>query len=216
MALNETLGSYLTQLRRILHDSSDQFWSQVSKTAYINQALQQRDRDCGMNRAITNLTLTVGQPFYPMTATNSTTLDVVGIGLFNGNLRIQLEQRPYTELVMRYQSITSFTQQPVAFARYGASSLIFAPVPDQAYRTEWDCLLTTPTLVNSIDADPLPYPWTDPVPYMAAHFANLEIQKIDEADRFLKIYQERMNGVLAGARGMMVVQPYFSIESGFP
>ena len=212
----ETLSSYLTKLRRILHDAQDVYWSVAAKTAYINQGMQQRDRDSGMLRARGFVNLTQGTSEYLLTLVHSQTIDVLGIGVYQGNQRLQLSQVAYTDLALTYQSILSYTQWPVAYAKYGHSSLIFAPSPNQNYLSEWDCLLVSNELVNSTDQDPLPYPWTDPVPYMAAHFANLELGKMEEADRFLKIYQERLNGVMAGARGMQVTAPYFSIGSRWP
>lgn len=212
----ETLSSYLTKLRRLLHDAQDVYWSSAAKTAYINQGLQQRDRDSGMLRARGFVNLTQGTSSYLLTLVHSQTIDVLGIGVYQGNQRLQLSQVAYTDLQLTYQSVLSYTQWPVAYAKYGHSSLIFAPSPNQNYLSEWDCLLVSNELVNSADQDPLPYPWTDPVPYMAAHFANLELGKMEEADRFLKIYQERLNGVMAGARGMQVTSPYFSIGSRWP
>lgn len=212
MATFSTLGDYLTVLRRLLHDSNDVFWSATAKTAYINQAMQQRDRDTGQNRTRAFVTLTAGTSEYMITQANSNTMDVIGIALYNGTTRYQLEMRGYTDAQIRYQPILAFQMQPVCVTKYGANSLIFMPVPDQGYSTEWDCLLITQALAATTDRDPLPYPWTDPVPYMAAHFANLEIQKQDEADRFLKIYQDRLMGVMAGARSMLIRSPYFSTE----
>ena len=212
MATFLTLADYLTQLRRLLHDSGDVFWSAAAKTAYLNMAMQQRDRDTGMNRTQALVTLTAGTSAYLLTAGNANTYDVINITLFNGSVPYQLEMRGFSDNTIRYRGFTNFTQQPVCVTKYGASSLIFLPPPDQNYVTEWDCVLISPALVNTTDQDPLPYPWTDPVPYMAAHFANLEIQKQEEADRFLKLYESRLLGVQAGARGMMVSNPYFNTD----
>jgi len=210
----DTLATYLTKLRRLLHDSQDTYWSLAAKTAYINEAMQQRDMDTGMQRQRGFVNLTTGTSAYLLTTVSSQTIDVMGIGIYQGNFRLQLEQRPYADIQMMYQSVLNYTQWPVAYAKYGHSSLIFAPAPNQDYLSEWDCVLVSNELVNTTDADPLPYPWTESVPYYAAHLANLELGKMEEADRFLKIYQERVNGVLAGARGMAIANPYFSIGGG--
>ena len=212
----ETLGSYLTQLRRLLHDAADTYWTQAAKEAYLNDAIAQRDIDTGMQRVRGFVNLTTGTSAYLLTTVNSQTYDVVGIGIYQGNYRLQIEQRPYADIQMMYQSVLTYTQWPVAYAKYGASSLIFAPAPNQDYLSEWDCLVVTNTLTASTDPDPLAWPWTEPVPYYAAHLANLELGKMDEADRFLKIYQERTNGNLAGARGMQIQNPYFGTGSRWP
>lgn len=211
-----SLQDYLTSLRRITKDSNDVYVTQVDKTAYLNMAMQQRDRDSGVNRALASFTLTSTTSMYALSAANSNSYDVLAIALFNGNLRVSLEQRAYNDMQLRYQTINAYQQQPVCFAKYGVTSLIFAPVPDQNYATEWDCLVTSPALVNATDTDPLPYPWTDPVPWMAAHYCKVQLQQMEEAAQHLKTYQERMNGVMAGARGQMIVSPYFMSGSTWP
>lgn len=211
-----TLSSYLTTLRRIVKDSNDIYWSASDKTAYLNQAMVQRDRDTGINRALASFTMTSTVSMYALSSANSNSYDVLAVALFNGNLRVQLEQRPYSEMQIRYQTINAYQQQPVCFAKYGVTSLIFAPVPDQNYSTEWDCLVTSPTLVNDTDQDPIPYPWTDPVPYLAAHFAKLTLQQNDEAQQFLQLYQSRMTAIMDAARGQLISRPYHTIESSWP
>lgn len=211
-----TLTQYLTVLRRILKDSNDVYWTALDKTAYLNQAMTQRDRDTGMNRALSSFTLTQTRAMYALSSANSNSYDVNSIALFNGNLRVSLEQRPYTDMQLRYQTLNAYQQQPVCFSKYGVTSVIFSPVPDQNYVTEWDCLVTSPELVNASDTDPLPYPWTDPVPWLAAHFAKVTLQQNEEAAMHLKTYQERITGVMAGARGQMVVAPYFMSGSMWP
>ena len=47
-----TLSTLLTELRRLLHDPDDRYWSQADKTAALNTAMQQRDRDTGGNRVL--------------------------------------------------------------------------------------------------------------------------------------------------------------------
>src|SRR3972149_3973744 len=48
------------ELRRLLHDENDNFWSAVDKTAYINAGMQRRDLDSGQNRVLISKTLTAG------------------------------------------------------------------------------------------------------------------------------------------------------------
>ncbi len=211
-----TLTDYLTVLRRILKDSNDVYWSAADKTAYLNQAMTQRDRDTGANRALASFSLTSNTSMYAFSSANSNSYDVLHVALFNGNLRVSLEQRPYSEMQLMYQTVNQYQQQPVCFAKYGVTSLIFAPVPDQNYVTEWDCLVTSPVLVNLTDTDPLPYPWSDPVPWLAAHFAKITLQQMEEAQLYLKMYQDRMNGVMAGARGQLISAPYFMTGSTWP
>jgi hypothetical protein len=59
-----TLQDYLDQLRDLLHDPSDQYWSVPEKIGYVNAALEQRDLDTGQNRHLYPFTLTIGQDIY--------------------------------------------------------------------------------------------------------------------------------------------------------
>lgn len=205
-----TLSSYITDTRRYLHDASGKYWTDADLTSYINRAMTQRDWDSGQNRLLQSVTLTIGQGTYVFNQApfSTSTLDVLGIIVIFGNFRYQLSQVSYTELGSVLQPYQGYKNIPVGFAKYNASTIIVAPAPQQAFAAEFDTLVSSPTLVNGSDADPLPYPWTDPVPFLAAHFAKLALQQYDEADQFLKLYQQRLLWVQAGSRGMSVAQPY--------
>jgi len=58
------LSDYLTELRDMLHDPSDQYTSQAQKVRWINDALRQRDLDTGQNRILFPFTLTTGTDTY--------------------------------------------------------------------------------------------------------------------------------------------------------
>lgn len=211
-----TLNDYLTQTRRIVHDANATYWSDTNLIAYINQAIKQRDWDSGQNAAIQSITLTIGQASYVFNTApfQTNTISVTGIILINGNFRYQLAQVSYSELGSLYQPYQGYTNTPVAFAYHGATTIILGPAPQIAYVTEWDTLQASADLVNLSDPDPLPYPWTDPVPYLAAHFAKIEIQQGNEADQFLQQYYARLNALTGGVRGQSTAQPYFRSNSG--
>lgn len=204
-----SLSDYLTDVERMLHDTTNSYWSENDLTAWINRAIKQRDRDTGMNRAITTFTLTPGTNVYAIASVSPTAFDVFSIILNYSNTRQLLAQLPYTQLTAYVQGINFYSQVSLAYAKYGAGSIYFAPAPDQAYSTEWDCLVASPDLVNASDADPLPAPWTDPVPFLACSFAKIQIQQYDEADRFKQLYRDRLDEVMANARSSMIAAPYF-------
>lgn len=205
-----TLTEYLLEVRRLLRDANAAYWSDAALTASINRAMKQRDRDTGENRLVQPVTLTAGTGVYGVTAApfNTRTIDVLGIVVLWGNFRYQLSQVGYTELGSQFQPYQNFQAQPVAFARRGAGTIVLAPVPNQAYASEWDTLVVATDLALGADADPLPYPWTDPVPFLAAHFARLELQQYDEAEKYLMLYNDRLTYVMGGARGGMSPNPY--------
>ncbi len=200
-----TLTDFLTDVRNLLHDPQDAYWSQTQKTLWINKALQRRDRDTGANRVQINLALTAGVDTYTFTTLGNTSVfDVVGINLIFTNLRIVLGQMSFTELntyVRQYQPAYQF--YPVKWCRYGPATVILAPAPAQAYVTEWDCCVFSAALVNLTDADVLPYPFTEPVPYYAAHLAKLNERQWDEAADFKQQYDAQIQTVLGDVTGLV-------------
>jgi hypothetical protein len=211
-----TLQDYLTQTRRLVHDANATYWSDTDLTAYINQAIKQRDWDSGQNSTIQAINLTINQGSYVFNQAPflTNTISVTGIILINGNFRYQLAQVSYSELGSIYQPYQGYTNTPVAFAYHGATTIILGPAPQIAYATEWDTLQASADLVALTDPDPLPYPWTDPVPYLAAHFAKIQIQQGNEADQFRDQYFARLNGLTGGVRGQSTPQPYFRAMGG--
>jgi hypothetical protein len=211
-----TLSDYLTATRRIVHDANATYWSDTDLIAYINQAIKQRDWDSGQNQAIQSITLTAAQNTYLFNASPflTTTISVTGIVVVIGNYRYQMSQVSYSELGSIYQPYQGYQNIPVAFAYHGATRIILAPTPQQAYPSEWDTLQASADLVNLTDPDPLPYPWTDPVPYLAAHFAKIQIQQGNEAQAFLDQYYQRLNSLTGGVRGQSTPQPYFRAMGG--
>ena len=207
-----SLSDYLTDVERLLHDTSNSYWSETDLTAWINRAVKQRDRDTGMNRQISTFTLTTGSNVYSTVSVNANAFDVFSIILNYSNVRQLLSQVPYTQLTAYIQGINFYNQVSLCYAKYGAGQIYFAPSPDQAYVTEWDCLVASPDLVNATDADPLPAPWTDPVPFLACSFAKIQIQQYDEADRFKQLYRDRLDEVMANARSSSMPYPYYGFS----
>lgn len=207
-----SLSDYLAEVERYLHDSTNSYWSESDLTAYINKAIKQRDRDTGMNREITTFTLTTGTNVYQVASVNANAFDVFSIILNYSNVRQLLSQLPYTLLTSQVQGINLYNQVSLAYAKYGAGAIYFAPAPNQAYVTEWDCLVASPDLVNATDADPLPAPWTDPVPFLACSFAKIQIQQYDEAERFKGLYRDRLDEVMANSRSSSMPYPYYGFS----
>jgi len=197
-----TLADYLAELRRLLHDENDNFWSAADKTAYINAGIQRRDLDSGQNRVLISKTLTAGTALYNFSdLSNDAVFDVIGIAVINGSTRIQLNQYSYSELSVAARAWTTYQSLPRAFARYGPSQVYLAPIPVSAYVSEWDCCVYSDPLVAPTDVDPLPFPYVKPVAYYAAYEAKLYERAFDEAEGFLAQYQQQLQVALTARVG---------------
>lgn len=197
MAVTSTLADYVTEVRRILHDATATFWPDTDLIAFINRAIRQRDRNSGMNRLVVLYTLTAAQQLYDLTVVDSDAYETLSIFVRRGNERYPLARRAYTEVTQFNQAVMTMSTDPEAYARIGAKQVYIAPIPRDSLVTEWDVLRVSPPLIAMGDVDPLPYPWTDPVPFLAASFAKFESQQADEARLYDSVYRERLADMLA-------------------
>lgn len=73
------LTGYINQVRRLLHDSSAQYWSNSQLTDDINEARKQVALDTGSVRQLYNFYLSAGQESYPFMGAVAS-INVVGAG----------------------------------------------------------------------------------------------------------------------------------------
>lgn len=184
-----TLSEYVDELRDVLHDQTDVYWSLAKKIKYINKAIQHRDLEMGANRVVQSLTLEIGRAEYDFSELpNPAVFDVVSINLIYIAQRVVLDRMSWSDLNASLRSWTGFREIPRAFARYGSTGVYFGPQPAMAYPTEWDTCLVTAPLVALGDVDSQPYPYVLPVAYYAAYLGKLNERQYQEADMFKKLY----------------------------
>lgn len=231
-----TLSYYLSEVRRLLRDKTTTgaqvIWSDEDLTAFVNRAMQQRDLDLGLNRSLIRFAMTTGVFRYPFAAIVAGGTVIDGVALPNlidmlsvtvysigpsptGGTKYPLARQPYS-FVNRFTS-TSWMSYPRWYAIFGPGSVYVAPPPAQAYLAEWDAKGFATGLVSTTDQDPMPYPYTDPIPFGAAGFAYLESKNYPEADYYLSmdpkkplgLFPLRMGLVRSGSRPFAVKDPFF-------
>lgn len=115
-----------------------------------------------------------------------------------------------------YQSmIRNFPNQflyvPTFAAQFGQGtdlSFYAYPLPSQQYQWEFDALCLPSDLIDDQSVEAIPDPWTDVVPYMAAHLAMLELQNGNQARMYLDLYEKMMLRYSNGVRVGRTVNPY--------
>lgn len=211
----ETLTTYLTRVRRLLHDANADYFSASDLTADINDAIAQRDLWSGGSRSYRQgVALTIGQDLYDLTVLfpTLTVLDVINVWLIYGSTRVPLDNPSFTDLTAKARALTGYQNRPFGFARYGATQLYIAPAPGAAYTADFDLVTLSITLVAGADADPLPFPYTNPVPYYAAYQAKVNQRRYDEADVFLGYFRAAIASIEGARVGQMV--SYFAGQQG--
>jgi hypothetical protein len=143
-------------------------------------------------------TVTIAAPVSGVTATATAsivlpnTLDTLNITVSWGSQRIILNRISFTQFQASVRSWTGYTQRPGFCTSYGQNQWYIGPIPDQYYLSEWDTILNPDDLVNLTDVSVVQYPYSECVPYYAAHMAKFQEQSYNEAEKFLEIYTMKM------------------------
>jgi hypothetical protein len=100
---------------------------------------------------------------------------------------------------------------PTCAAQYGQGvngSLFMYPIPSNLYQMEWDCFCLPIDLETDDDPEAIPLPWTECVPYFAAHLAFLEMQNLNAGGFYLQLFEKMMHDFSAYARPGRAINPY--------
>jgi hypothetical protein len=197
------LSTYRTASQRLLHDANGNFYSAAELNDYVNAGRQKVAAMTGCLRYLDkSFTLTIGVDAYPFSGLTqgSVTIDVLNVTVIYGNVRYQLEWRPWTEFSAMLRSWTGFQRLPVTWSKYGANILYVGPLPDQAYATEIDTIQTPNVLVDDTTTEQLIYPYTEAVQYYAAYLAKKKEQSYGEAQDFLREFYRCLKEAVASAQ----------------
>jgi hypothetical protein len=128
------------------------------------------------------------------------------------NYRYSLPQYSFsTYQAMIRQYPNQYLYVPTMCAQFGqgaAGSLFFYPLPSQPFQLELDCLCWPQDLLADTDVEAIPHPWTEAVPYQAAHFAYLELQNLNAAEYYRKLFDSKMPRYRGAASPGRVVNIY--------
>lgn len=140
-------------------------------------------------------------------------LGVLSISSTRGStFKPTMEQRGWSEFQAYFRAYNNLvTNFPAVWAQYqyGANGSVFVyPIPSQNLQWDWDTYCRPVDLVDDTTAEAIPYPWTDCVPFYAAHFAYDNSQRTPDADRMFKTYQMFMKRARAMSEGPLVPNIY--------
>jgi len=125
---------------------------------------------------------------------------VRSVSILYANYRYSLPQYAFSEYqAMIRQFAYQYSYVPTLCSQFGqgaSGSLYLYPLPSQTFQLELDCMCWPQDLATDQDAEAIPEPWTQTVPYLATHYAYLELQNLNAAeyyrrmaDRLLPIYR---------------------------
>jgi hypothetical protein len=213
-----TLASYLSEVRRLLHDANANYWSDAELTDYINDGRSRTVVDTGCNRILQSISVSQGQEVlnYATFPQGLNTADVLNVTLLWGNARIVLGQMTFSEFNVKFRTYINLQSRPVSFARYGQSSLYIGPIPDQTYQVELDTIcvpvaLSTAVPGTSDQETALVYPYTTPVAFYASYKAKYKEQSFVEAQTYHDEYIKKCKEALVQTMTRSIPSLYTSL-----
>jgi hypothetical protein len=167
-----------------------------------------------------NSTLNEGQEVYPFSAADLSDFAGVesiylvrSISIIYSNYRYSLPAYSFStyQSMIRQYVASQYLYVPTFAGQFGQGvngSLYLYPPPSQTYQMEWDCQCLPQDLETDQSTEVIPDPWTDAVPFYAAHLAFLELQNANTARMYNDLFAERMTRYGAYTRPGRVTNPY--------
>ncbi len=163
--------------------------------------------------------LNQGQEVYPFSLVDLSMYPGVGaiyfvrsVSVIYSNWRYSLPCKSFTD----YQAFIrtypfQFQYVPAVCAQFGQGtdgSFYMYPLPSQAYQVEFDASCLPSDLRTNQDVDALPQPWSEAVPYFAAHLCYLELQNWNGARGMMALFDQFCTRYGSYARAGRVSDPY--------
>lgn len=114
----------------------------------------------------------------------------------NGRYSVLVYSFSQYQALIRQYSAGSYYYVPCLGAQFGrgaAGSFYLYPPPSQVLQMEWDCSCLPQDLEDDQSVEAIPAPWTDAVPYYAAHLAFLELQNGNSARMYEDLFDKRLH-----------------------
>ena len=137
---------------------------------------------------------------------------VRGVSVIYAGYRYSLPMYSFSDYqAMIRQYPNAYYYVPTACSQFGqgaSGTLYFYPLPSQPYRLEIDCYCWPQDLLTDQDVEAIPDPWTQAVPFLAAHFCYLELQNLNSAEYYRKMVDTLMPRYRSAASPGRNTNPY--------
>ncbi len=202
------LTSYLTQTRSLLQNppGPSNLYTTADLTRYINLARGQLAGEHKCIRKLGTLALTLGTQAYDFADIDTGVSATTGIGgVFNvrqANVVVAdgaayVASRAWAYFMQYHlNQVVPPEGQPSTWSQYGqgeTGSLYVAPIPDDAFTMNLDCVCVPIPLVDDTTVEAIPFPFTDAIQFLAAYWAFMSSQRQTDAQAMYQRYQEFAN-----------------------
>jgi hypothetical protein len=100
---------------------------------------------------------------------------------------------------------------PTVWSQYGQGengSVYLFPIPSVLAQMDWDCYCQPIELATDEDAEAIPHPFTEPIPFYAAYLAYLRAQNMEMAEKMRQMFGQQMAEARSFASPAMVANFY--------
>jgi hypothetical protein len=160
-----------------------------------------------------------GQEVYPFSMFNLTgfpgvkeVIAIRSVSIIYANYRYSLPMYSFStyqamirQYPLQYQYVPTMCSQ---FGQGAGGSIYLYPIASQPYQIEVDCVGWPMDLLTDQDFEAIPDPWTQAVPFLAAHYCYLMLQNFNAANYYRKMADELLPMHRAAASPPRRLNPY--------
>jgi hypothetical protein len=231
------LEQYLADTQDLLNDAEGQFFRVPRLTNYINKSRRRIAAASGCLRVLPPGTYTVpNQEVYELKAWNSLVQTqmpgvhsilfvrsiAIGIGgkwdggeIVGGSWKPVWRQIPWSDFQARFRiygrTFIGTISDPGWWTQFGqgpTGKIYLAPIPSQWQPIELDLTCIPAPLTNDDTPEPIPYPWTDAVPYWAAVLALMQQQRAQDAQAMAQLFNSDLPFCASVVCPQFLMSPY--------
>lgn len=222
------LNQYVAETQELLNDQQGQFFKLSTLTTFINKSRRRIAAASGCVRCMPPGTQThPQQEVYPFSDWISLIQGIMpGVESIMAcrSLAVAIGPRGwkplwrrivFTDFQARFriynQTYYGTISEPGWYAQYGAGpsgALYLAPIPAQSNPMEVDLTLIPSPMLDDDDPEPIPYPWSDAVPYWAATLCLLSQQRREDAKAMSLLFDAELPACAAVVCPTMVQSAY--------
>ena len=195
------LTNYITQVQRLLHDSTGDLYAPQDVIAYINQARTRISAEGACIRSIVNLATQASTQTYNLSSISvasitgaSYVLLIRKAAITSATAPARLDGRPW-DWFFNYCICAPLAGTPTTWAQLTqgqAGQFYLWPTPVSSQILTLDAVIIPIELVDDSTVEAIPYPWTEAVQYYASYLAYMNAQRNADADRMYQLYTQRM------------------------
>lgn len=154
---------------------------------------------------------TTYNPFVQQTPGVAGILAIRQIAVYWGNLKPALTYRPWTQFNAYYRVWPQFSNFPSVWSQFGqgqSGTFYFYPIASQVLGMDLDCTCVPIDLTSDATPEAIPAPFTEAIPYRAAHLAYLYAQRYDDAQTMDAMYKQKLVIARANSSRSMQTRTY--------